>query len=316
MYRLESSTDFIVDLSPLELGDTHSRAQSGSTHCAAALPNDRLAFLADAAGMLSAVLDVVGAECRRVHPSVLRRLPNGRRRLPTRPAGLLGRGRTVAGRAAGSAFWAQGRGHCGGDGQADANAGGHGRKVVAVEPVAGMRERLAAALTGVELLDAWPRRFHSMMPGFTPRRSGRRLTGSTAIGTDRDPSRRSRGRPGWQSSIAAAARASDSGSARGDPSPTRRSNARPPQRSLARRVRALAPLDSGRGGRAPECPAARPRGHSRARGPDQLHRRAGSDRRANVLDQVRALVKGRVGADRAAFRLRALRLAAPPRAPR
>lgn len=35
---------------------------------------------------------------------------------------------------------------------------------------------------------------------------------------------------GWQSSITAAARASDSGSARGDPSPTRRSNARPPQR--------------------------------------------------------------------------------------
>jgi hypothetical protein len=55
-------------------------------------------------------------------------------------------------------------------------------KVVAVEPVAGMRERLAAALTGVELLDAWPRRFHSRMPGFTPRRSGRRFTGSTAIG--------------------------------------------------------------------------------------------------------------------------------------
>ena len=27
-----------------------------------------------------------------------------------------------------------------------------------------MRERLDAALTGVELLDAWPRRFHSMMP--------------------------------------------------------------------------------------------------------------------------------------------------------
>jgi hypothetical protein len=59
----------------------------------------------------------------------------------------------VAGRAAGSASWAQGRGHCGGDGQADASAGGHGRKVVAVEPVAGMRERLAAALTGVEPLD-------------------------------------------------------------------------------------------------------------------------------------------------------------------
>jgi hypothetical protein len=59
----------------------------------------------------------------------------------------------VAGRAVGSASWAQGRGHCGGDGQADASAGGHGRKVVAVEPVAGMRERLAAALTDVELLD-------------------------------------------------------------------------------------------------------------------------------------------------------------------
>ena len=62
----------------------------------------------------------------------------------------------------------QGRGHCGGDGQADASAGGHGRKVVAVEPVAGMRERLAAALTPWSCSTAWPRRFHSMMPRFTP----------------------------------------------------------------------------------------------------------------------------------------------------
>ena len=160
----------------------------------------------------------------------------------------------------------QGRGHCGGDGQADASAGGHGRKVVAVEPVAGMRERLAAALTRVELLDGVAEAI-PLDDASVHARDGR--AGVSLVrrrsGTDRDPSRRSRGRPGWQSSITAAARASDSGSARGDPSPTRRSNARP--RSLARRVRALAPLDSGPGGRAPACPAARPRGHSRPRGP-------------------------------------------------
>lgn len=182
MYRLESSTDFIVDLSPLELGDTHSRAQSGLTRCQPRCRMTGWRSLADAADMVSAVLDVVGQNVAvAIHPSA-HGFQTAAGDCQRAPAGLLGRGRMVAGRAAGPAFWAQGRGHCGGDGQADASAGGHGRKVVAVEPVAGMRERLAAALTGVELLDAWPRRFHSMIPRFTPRRSGRRFTGSTAIG--------------------------------------------------------------------------------------------------------------------------------------
>lgn len=179
MYRLEPSTDFIVDLSPLELGDTHSRAQSGSTHCQPRCQMTGWRSLADAADMLSAVLDVVGQNVVSIRPPTASKRPQATTNAPGRTTRT---GRTVAGRAAGSAFWAQGRGHCGGHGQADASAGGHGRKVVAVEPVAGMRERLDAALTGVELLDAWPRRFHSMMPRFTPRRSGRRFTGSTAIG--------------------------------------------------------------------------------------------------------------------------------------
>jgi hypothetical protein len=83
MYRLESSTDFRSDLSPLELGDTRSRAQSGSTRCQPRCQTTSWRSLADAADMVSAVLDVVGRMCRG-HPSVRPRLPNGRRRLPTR----------------------------------------------------------------------------------------------------------------------------------------------------------------------------------------------------------------------------------------
>lgn len=153
MYPLESSTEFIVDLSPLELGDTHSRAQSGLTRCQPRCQMTGWRSLADAADMVSAVLDVVGQNVAvAIHPSA-HGFQTAAGDYQRAPAGLLGRGRTVAGGAVGSASWAQGRGHCGGDGQADASAGGNGRKVVAVDPVAGMRERLAAALTGVELLD-------------------------------------------------------------------------------------------------------------------------------------------------------------------
>ena len=152
MYRLESSTDFIVDLSPLELGDTHSRAQSGSTRCQPRCQMTGWRSLADAADMVGAVLDVVGQNVAvAIHPSAHGFQTAAGDYQRARPDYSDEAGRWLAERL--DLRPGQGRGHCGGDGQADASAGGHGRKVVAVEPVAGMRERLAAALTRVELLD-------------------------------------------------------------------------------------------------------------------------------------------------------------------
>ena len=145
------------------------------------------------------------------HPSVRRRLPTAAGDYQRAPAGLLGRGRTVAGERLDLRPGA-GRGHCGGDGQADASAEviAEGRRGRAGGGHAGVA---AAALTGVELLDGVAEAIHWMILG--SRRDGR--AGVSLVrrrsGTDRDPSRRSRGRPGRQSSITAAARASNSGSA-------------------------------------------------------------------------------------------------------
>jgi ubiquinone/menaquinone biosynthesis C-methylase UbiE len=108
---------------------------------------------ADAAGMVRAVLDVVGRNVAvAIHPSAHGFQTAAGDYQHARPdysdeAGRwlaerldLRSGRKVVDIAAGTDKLTQ-------------SAGGHGRKVVAVERVAGMRERPAAALTGVELLD-------------------------------------------------------------------------------------------------------------------------------------------------------------------
>jgi hypothetical protein len=142
MYPLGSSPDFRLDLSSLALGDTHSRApgKSGSTG-ASRVANDRLAFLRGRHG--HGRLDVVGKNVAvAIHPSAHsfqtaagdyeRARPDysdeaGRwlaERLDLRP------GRKVADIAAGT-------------GKLTRALVATGAKV-AVEPVAGTRERLAA----------------------------------------------------------------------------------------------------------------------------------------------------------------------------